>query len=263
MSQSSSGIPRSSPTVSGPARPLGSYGIDAPWVPWLWTGIGVVFLVIGVLDVLGSAPSPSWYINLVLAFGGAVIWFAGSAIYFHASLRGKFVVWAELLDGLALQGTENVLDLGCGHGAVTILAAQRVPHGTVAGIDLWRSIDQSGNSAEATAANLELNGVADRVHLDTGDMTALPYPDESFDLVTASVAIHNIPSKEGRAKAVTEAVRVLRPGGRVLIADIRRVPDYAATLRSLGAAVEQQRSAGWRIWWTGPWMATTILQATK
>jgi arsenite methyltransferase len=263
MSEATNGTPHVRAGALGRVRPMGSFGIDAPWVPLMWAGFGLVFLIIGVLDVLFSRPSPTRNINLLIAFGGAAIWFAGSAIYLHSSLRGKFVVWAELLDGLALTGTEKVLDLGCGHGAVAILAAQRVRNGSVVGIDLWRSIDQSGNSAAATEANLALNGVADRVHLDTGDMQELPYADESFDLATASLAIHNISAKDGRAKAVTEAVRVLRPGGRLLIVDLRRVPEYAVILRGLGVTVNEQRRAGWRIWWSGPWVSTSILLATK
>lgn len=53
----------------------------------------------------------------------------------------------------------------------------------------------------------------------TGDLTVPPFDDNSFDLVVSSFAIHNIPARAGRKKAIDEAVRVLRPGGRLLIAD--------------------------------------------
>jgi hypothetical protein len=43
--------------------------------------------------------------------------------YLYATLRGKFVVWAELLDQLNLRGDERILDLGCGRGAVLLMAA--------------------------------------------------------------------------------------------------------------------------------------------
>jgi ubiquinone/menaquinone biosynthesis C-methylase UbiE len=125
----------------------------------------------------------------------------------------------------------------------------------VTGIDLWRSVDQSGNSEEATRRNAVANGVDARITLDTGDMTALPYADESFDLVTASLAIHNIRTKDGRRRAVLEALRVLRPDGRLVIVDIERVPEYLA--------VEQARPLGWRMWWTGPWFPTRLLVASR
>jgi SAM-dependent methyltransferase len=54
--------------------------------------------------------------------------------------------------------------------------------------------------------------------------------------VVSSLAIHNIPDAAGRAKAIAEAVRVLRPGGQLLIADIRAAGEYRDTLRQMGLA---------------------------
>lgn len=72
------------------------------------------------------------------------------AFVLHATLRGKFLVWAQLLDKLRLEGHERILDLGCGRGAVLLMAAQHLTAGRAVGVDLWRSVDQSGDSAEAT-----------------------------------------------------------------------------------------------------------------
>ena len=135
-----------------------------------------------------------------------------------------------------------------------------MPHGHATGIDLWRSRDQSGNSAEATRKNTELNGVADRITLETGDMTALPYEDASFDLVTASISIHNIPNAEGRGRAVSEALRVLRPGGRLVIVDLGRTKEYIEVLRNAGVPFTAT-PAGWQMQWG--MLPTTIIQARK
>ena len=78
-------------------------------------------------------------------------------------------------------------------------------------MDLWRSVDQSGNDPAATEANARANGVAQRLTLVTDDITELSLPDASFDLVTSSLAIHNIHSADGRRVAVTEAWRCLAP----------------------------------------------------
>ena len=240
------------------ARPAGSYGTDAPWVPWLWFGIAALQVVFLVLSVAGGG-GPFVLLPLVLA----LVFAAGGGLYVHATARGKFDVWAGLLDALPASSRRAVLDLGCGRGAVLIATALRAPEARLTGIDLWRSIDQSGNDPEATRANATANGVADRVELVTGDMTALPFGDGAFDLVTASLSIHNIPSAEGRAEAVREAWRVLAPGGTLLIVDLPRIREYAAALRGVGATVGDPVSVGWRMWWSGPWVPSLLLRAEK
>ncbi|MDE3074829.1 MAG: class I SAM-dependent methyltransferase [Chloroflexota bacterium] len=187
------------------------------------------------------------------------------AIYVHATRHGKFAVWAGLLESLPLHGDERVLDMGCGRGAVMTIVAKLVPQGRVVGLDLWTA-DQSGNSPEATRRNLEAEGVIDRCQVMTGNMTAMPLPDASFDLVVSSMAIHNIDqfrrSKQGCLQAVNEAVRVLKPGGRLMITDLGLTPLYARRMRDLGMDDVQQRTLDWRFWY-GPWIGARLVTATK
>jgi arsenite methyltransferase len=135
---------------------------------------------------------------------------------------------------LDLPGDEHVLDMGSGRGAVLMMVAQLVPRGRAVGLDLWLSSDQSGNSEAAAKRNAELEGVADRVELRTGDMTSMPFDDASFDIVLSALAIHNITDSGGRQKAIDDAVRVLKPGGRLRIADFRSTDEYVGRLRQLG-----------------------------
>jgi ubiquinone/menaquinone biosynthesis C-methylase UbiE len=181
-------------------------------------------------------------------------------LYLHFTLRGKFVVWADLLGTLNLRGDERILDMGCGRGAVLLMAAQHLTTGRAVGVDLWRTLDQSGNSAEATRRNAIAEGVADRVDLHSGDMTALPFEDNSFDLVLSSLAIHNISGSAGRQKAINEAVRVLRPGGRLLIADVRATRQHPVQLTRMGMNEVARRRLGWQFWWAG---LIRLVTATK
>jgi arsenite methyltransferase len=105
-------------------------------------------------------------------------------------------------------------------------------------------------------------GVTDRVELHTGDMTALPFEDNHFDLVVSSLAIHNISERAGREKAISEAVRVLRPGGRLMSADIRATRQHKEQLAGLGMN-DVAQEAGMHFWWGGPWAATRLVTATK
>ena len=143
------------------------------------------------------------------------------------------------------------------------MAAQHLTTGRAVGVDLWRSVDQSGNSIEATQRNAIAEGVADRVELHTGDMTALPFDDNSFDVIVSSLAIHNIPGSLRLAKAIGEAVRVLKPGGRLMIADIRATRHHVQQLAKLGMTDVSRRRLGWRFWWGGPWVRTRLVTAAK
>jgi ubiquinone/menaquinone biosynthesis C-methylase UbiE len=170
-------------------------------------------------------------------------------------------VWSDLLDGLRWNGDERILDLGCGRGAVLLAAAKRLTTGRAVGVDIWSRVDQSGNSPGVARTNAEIEGV--RVELMTADMTALPFAPDTFDVIVSNVAIHNIKGLDHRLTAIDEAVRVLRPGGKLLIADLRSTSAYAVRLESLGMSDVKRRNLGWRMWWGGPWGATRLVSATK
>jgi SAM-dependent methyltransferase len=236
-------------------RRRGSYGIDAPYAFTFIAGLTFVELVIAIVAAINSGRL--WLFLLVL------ILLTVAAFFLHSTLRGKFLVWAELLDKLNLRGDERILDLGCGRGALLLLSAGHLTTGRAVGVDLWRGFDQSGNSAEATRRNAIAEGVADRVKLHTADMMALPFADNSFDVIVSSLAIHNIRGRTGRQKAVDEAVRVLRPGGRLMIADIRGTRQREAQLARIGMSNVTRNRLGWRFWWGGPWAPTRLVTATK
>ena len=75
--------------------------------------------------------------------------------------------------------------------------------------------------------------------------------------------MHNVKTADGRALAVSEALRVLRPGGRLLIADLNHTKAYAQTLTAAGCADVRRRGLGWRMWWSGPWLPTHLVTATR
>jgi ubiquinone/menaquinone biosynthesis C-methylase UbiE len=122
---------------------------------------------------------------------------------------------------------------GAGTASTAGSPGRRLPAGRAVGADVWRRRDQSGNSRAATERNAAAEGVRDRVEIVDADARDLPFASASFDLVVSSLALSNIRETGGRAEALREAVRVLRPGGRLRIAD-DGADRYAAVLRDAG-----------------------------
>ena len=245
-------------------RPRGRYGVDGDYrlipAPVALIGYLLLCLTAAVFAGLWLATGRT-VLGIVAAVVAVLLITAGLSVW-RFSRRGKFEVWARLLTGIGLRGDERVLDLGCGRGAVLLMAAKLVPRGKAVGVDIWRP-DQTGNSMQATLTNADAEGVADRVELYTQDMTALQFADGSFDLVVSNLAIHNLPSNDARRAAIDEAVRVLRPGGRVVIADLGFTRLYANRLRHRGMADVRRQDLGWRAWWGLPFLRTHAVTATK
>ena len=237
------------------------YGVDAPYAPVLMALGGVALLALSVTRLWAGGSRP------VASAGPALagVWLLlNAATFIHTTRAGKFAAWDDLLASLNLKGDERLLDIGCGRGAVLLAAAKRLPHGRAIGVDVWSAKDQSGNAEQVTRRNAALEGVAGRVELQTADMRKLPFEDGSFDVVVSSLAIHNVPGAGERAKALREAARVLRKGGRLMIADIRHVSDYARELEACGLTITARRSLGMRFWYAfGPWAATRLVAASK
>jgi demethylmenaquinone methyltransferase/2-methoxy-6-polyprenyl-1,4-benzoquinol methylase/phosphoethanolamine N-methyltransferase len=146
--------------------------------------------------------------------------------------RGSVIHWARAYDLLtrivgngpqsaarrhtieraALQPGEKVLDVGCGPGVLSLLAAERVgASGEVHGIDPSPGMIDLAQRKAARA------GI--RASFRTGVIEALPYEDGTFDAVLSSLMLHHLPDDVKR-QGFTEIVRVLKPGGRLLAIDL-------------------------------------------
>ena len=232
----------------------GDYGVDAPYAP---IGFAGAALVAGAGAVVvwwntGRVITPPLVVSL--------FFWGNAASFLYTTRRGKFTEWARILDALALRGDERVLDIGCGRGAVLTAVARRLRSGRITGVDLW--IARAHRQRRDVRSKARARGVAGR-RGETGDMRALPFAGASFDLVVSSLAIHNLASDADRVRAVGQAWRVLAPGGRLAIADIRATRLYASTLAELGAAAVTRRRLGWRFWWGNPFAATSLVTASK
>jgi trans-aconitate 2-methyltransferase len=136
----------------------------------------------------------------------------------------------EVLALLDLEGTERVLDVGCGDGRITAAVAARVPCGSVLGVDPSRSMIAFASSRFGPAAWPNL-------HFVEADVRRLPFRSE-FDLVVSFNALHWVPEQGAALHAIRSA---LRPNGRAVL---RLVP--AGERKSLEDVIEDvRRSSRW------------------
>ena len=151
-----------------------------------------------------------------------------------AQTEGRLIRWAAFYDGLVnlmtfgqanrlrqmtldqalIQAGETLLDVGCGTGGVTIPAKIRLGmKGSASGIDPSPEMIAVARR-KAQRAGIEID-------FRVGVIEALPFPDETFDVVTASMMMHHLP-RHLQVQGLAEIRRALRPGGRILIADMIR-----------------------------------------
>lgn len=105
---------------------------------------------------------------------------------------------------------QRILDVGCGTGYLArILAAVVTPSGHVTGVD----------PSAAMVEHARRRSPGNCTFL-VGEGQNLPFPDGSFDAVVSTLAVHHIPA-EARPRALREMFRVLRPGGRLVVAEFR------------------------------------------
>ena len=139
-----------------------------------------------------------------------------------------------LADRVRIQPGEHVLDAGCGVGGSSLwLATERGAE--VVGITL------AARQAAMARDNAIRRGVTDRVQFEVADFTATPFPDASFDVVWAVESMCHAPRK---AAFYREAARLLRPGGRVVVADFVRA---ARPLDSTGERLLHEWLDGWAV----------------
>jgi ubiquinone/menaquinone biosynthesis C-methylase UbiE len=126
-------------------------------------------------------------------------------------LLGADKVYRSFLDQAALQSHHTVLDIGCGTGTLAVLLKRLHPSIAVTGLD------PDPKALALAARKAKRKSVA--VRFDRGFADELPYGDGTFDRVFSSMMFHHVPRAD-KPKVLTEAHRVLKPGGTLEFLDI-------------------------------------------
>lgn len=170
------------------------------------------------------------------------------AATFGRGLAGLYTELAtDLRTRMDRQGGLDILDIGAGPGGLAVAIARAFPDSAVTALDV------NVRMAELATARIAREDLDDRVRVIVGDVTELPVPDQSVDLVTSSFSVHHWPDA---AAGFAEVNRVLRPGGRAIIYD---VPDWWGRFETRAPRLVQSAEAGGftgvessRVRWPGP-----------
>ena len=153
--------------------------------------------------------------------------FSGCERFFRPGYIGNLVgSWLPALDGVVgrlRDGGARVADVGCGHGASTILMAQEFPRATFAGSDVHEA------SVAAAVARAKEGGVDDRVDFEVA--SAQTFAGEGYDLVTTFDALHDMGDPLGAARNVRAR---LAPGGTWMIVEPYAGTSVAENLNPVG-----------------------------
>jgi ubiquinone/menaquinone biosynthesis C-methylase UbiE len=147
---------------------------------------------------------------------------------------GERKLRTKILELLPLKSGDRVLEIGCGTGTVTMMAAERVgPEGEAIGIDPVPEMLERARRKGKTAGNVSF--------LD-GAGAPLPFPDSSFDAIIFFLVLHEMDHRD-RIDSLREAVRVLRPRGRLLVGDFDRTESAVGRLLMRGLLLVEEAEA--------------------
>jgi SAM-dependent methyltransferase len=127
-------------------------------------------------------------------------------------------VYGLVLAHLDWNGEGQLLDIGCGNGALTIKLAKRYPKARVVGIDYWgENWEYSKNVCER---NAKLEGVNERVSFRKASASALPFEDGSLDAAVSNLVFHEVKDAGDKRELIREALRVVKKGGNFAFQDL-------------------------------------------
>lgn len=168
------------------------------------------------------------------AVGGLITWprrYNLLTDVFFLGRTGRLI--AELADASGVRSGDHAVDIGCGPGRLVRELSSRVgPQGRVVGVDPSAPMIDYASAHSPANCRFEL-----------APAQSLTQPDAAFDVATSTFAMHHIPEAE-RERALRQIFRILRPGGRLLLADATPTSGFSSVAIRFMARVSARRHGG-------------------
>jgi arsenite methyltransferase len=189
--------------------------------------------IVGIILMVVLSATARLFGGLFLVVGLLAVTFA-ALLWLVTNNNLRLSARRKMMNVVTWRGDEMVLDVGCGNGFLMLEAAKHLTTGKVIGIDVWQE-DSGGQTGHTTWRNAQLEGVADKVDVQNVDARNMPFETGTFDVIMSSLALHHMGSNVDRERAVREMMRVLKPGGTVLLYDMFPITNHAeAVMRQKG-----------------------------
>lgn len=216
--------------------------------PW-WLSYGHLPIMASAVSLLVVAYWRKWPRWSMLVLCLLTLWSSTAFVVQRFGFNANGV--PELPTQSFLQSdTGRVLDMGAGTGRSSIMILASRPQATLVAVDLFaESFEQhfgpSPNPQQRLLANLKAAGVERRATIETADIRKLPFEAGAFDAIVSAYAIDHL-DRKGIDQALSEAARVLKPGGDFLLMVIANEPWAALTFGPLFEHMGPRDA----VWWT-------------
>ncbi len=220
------------PTLRGKT----GYGIDDPGTIIQLVVAGILSVFVGLIIPFYTSSTRADIAEIALLAGpgvGFLILVVAAALFWSSRL-GKVREMSKIVNDFPWGGSEVVLDLGCGRGLASVLAAKKLETGYSVGVDTWSKARLWGNDPGSVYANAREEGVESKVSAVKAGSVQLPFANQSVDVILSGVAIHHLAPRRLRSVLFSEMARVLKDGGRVGILDAGNGNEYSRQLDKAG-----------------------------
>ena len=213
--------------------------VDFGWAPAWTLGPLIAAIVAFAAAIAIQVVAPTWWLATIALALLAANAFAGHLVAVSAASPDHA---ALPMVNLTSGNSSLVLDGGCGAGRTSITLARALAGASIVALDRFDSDYIEGGGRALLEHNVRLAGLTDRVRVEQGDLTCLPFADETFDAAVSAHAIDHL----GAAKVtgLREMRRILKPGRRFLL--VVWVPSWAMFAVANVLSLLMTRKASWR-----------------